>query len=145
MQSQHKLGSSSIGEIATSHHAGGHINQNLSHTNVGASAGIGGTHHHGDGASRILSADTVNERQQKKMITDILNEIITTKSAKEPGSGIGQLRFENDLVTTFFDKIDKLNDEFIFSFVNDLKQNVRILKPKFLEGSLNQLSLSRSQ
>lgn len=57
------------------------------------------------------------------MITDVLNEIIT-KSANDTTSGIGQLRFENDLVTTFFDKIDKLTDEFTYSFVNDLKQNV---------------------
>jgi hypothetical protein len=40
------------------------------------------SHHHHDGASRILSAETINERQQRKSITDLLQEIITTKSAK---------------------------------------------------------------
>lgn len=65
------------------------------------------------------------------MITDVLNEIITTKSAKETGSGINQMRFENDLVTTFFDKIEKLNEEFTYSFVNDLKNHVSYINSLF--------------
>jgi len=75
MHSQQKLQSSSIGEIggsnvnpATGHMAG----QNMtSHTN---SQHIGG-HSSGpahEGASRILSAETINERAQRKSITDVL-------------------------------------------------------------------------
>lgn len=37
----------------------------------------------GDGASRILSAETLNDKQHKKTITDILQEIIASKSAKD--------------------------------------------------------------
>ena len=62
---------------------GGHHNLGVggaSHTN--SQFVVGGAHHH-DGASRILSAETINERQQKKLITDVLNELITTKSAKD--------------------------------------------------------------
>lgn len=144
MHSQQKLGSSSIGDIATTHAVPNMAAQNISITNVGASAGVGSTHHHQEGASRILSAETLNERQQKRMITDVLNEIITTKTAKETGSGINQMRFENDLVTTFFDKIEKLNEEFTYSFVNDLKTHVTsVLDP--LERRAPAVPLPRRQ
>jgi hypothetical protein len=52
------------------------------------SGGVGGTHHHHDGASRILSAETINERQHKKAITDLLQEIIATKSAKDTNNEV---------------------------------------------------------
>lgn len=92
MHSQQKLGQSSIGDIAASNMPGQHNlggvggHGNASHTN---SQFVGGTHHHAhDGASRILSAETINERQQKKLITDVLNEIITTKSAKDQNNEV---------------------------------------------------------
>lgn len=67
MHSQQKLGSSSIGDIAASNMGGGHgqmggMHGNVSHTNSQYVGGAGGMHH-GDGASRILSAETFNERQ----------------------------------------------------------------------------------
>ena len=61
------------------------------------------------------------------MITDVLNEIITTKSAKDTNNEISQLRFENDLVTTFFDNVSKFSDSFTFSFIEELKQNIEVI------------------
>jgi hypothetical protein len=37
------------------------------------------------------------------------------------------LRFENDMVTTFFDSIVKLSDHFTYSFIEELKKDVNIL------------------
>ena len=130
MHSQQKLGSSSIGDIAQSNAAGGALHQNVSHTGsqyVGGGAGGVGQHgQHHEGASRILSAETINERHQKKTITDLLQEIITTKSAKDTNNELSQMRFENDVVTTFFDNITKLSDNFTFSFVEELRRDVRL-------------------
>lgn len=39
---------------------------------------------------------------------------------------MSQLRIENDMVTTFFDNITKLSDHFTFSFVEELKKDVRV-------------------
>ena len=64
----------------------------------------------GDIGSRILSAETMNERNLRKTITDRLQEIITLKSASNQEFSI--LKFEGDMVTTFFDNITKLSDEF---------------------------------
>jgi len=80
------------------------------------------TGHVGDG-SRILSAET--EKQHKKTITDVLQDIITNKSSKDTNNEMSQLRIENDMVTTFFDNITKLSDHFTFSFVEELKKDVR--------------------
>jgi hypothetical protein len=77
-----------------------------------------------DGASRILSAETLNDRQQRKTIADILQDIITNKSGKDTNNEMSQLRIENDMVTTFFDNITKLSDHFTFSFVEELKKDV---------------------
>jgi hypothetical protein len=81
--------------------------------------------HHHDGASRILSAaEAMNERQIRKSITELLHEIITNKSAKDTNNEMSMLRFENDMVTTFFDNITKLSDHFTFSFIEELKKDI---------------------
>ena len=35
------------------------------------------------------------------------------------------MRFENDMVTTFFDNVSKLSDHFTFTFIEELKKDVR--------------------
>ncbi len=55
-----------------------------------------------------------------------MQEIITNKSAKDTNNELSQMRFENDMVTTFFDNITKLSDNFTFSFVEELKKDVNI-------------------
>lgn len=37
---------------------------------------------------------------------------------------MSMLRFENDMVTTFFDSIIKLSDNFTYSFIEELKKDV---------------------
>ena len=39
---------------------------------------------------------------------------------------MSMLRFENDMVTTFFDSITKLSDHFTYSFIEELKKDVTI-------------------
>lgn len=76
--------------------------------------------------SRIVSTDTMNDKQAKKTITDVLQEIITNRSGKDTNNEMSQLRIENDMVTTFFDNITKLSDHFTFSFVEELKKDVSL-------------------
>lgn len=96
-------------------------------------------------ASRILSADTMNDKQQKKTITDLLQDIITNKSGKDSNNEMSQLRIENDMVTTFFDNITKLSDHFTFSFVEELKKDVRwlLIWLKFLDRIDNPDAVSK--
>lgn len=58
----------------------------------------------------MLSAETLNERQHRKSITDLLHEKITISNVKDTKNEMSMLRFENDMVTTFFDSIIKLSD-----------------------------------
>ena len=67
IQSQQKLGTSSVGEIGSS---GLPANPGASQTGSQYAAAMTGGG--GDGASRILSAETLNDKQHKKTITDIL-------------------------------------------------------------------------
>lgn len=72
----------------------------------------------------MLSADTMNERQHRKSITDLLHEKITISNVKDTKNEMSLLRFENDMVTTFFDSITKLSDHFTYSFIEELKKDV---------------------
>ena len=126
--SQQKLGTSSIGEIGSSglNHMGmAGASQSNSQYVAGMTGGAGGQTNPAD-ASRILSAETINDKQQKKTITDILQDMIANKSAKDTNNEMSQLRIENDMVTTFFDNVTKLSDHFTFSFVEELKKDVSL-------------------
>lgn len=85
--------------------------------------------HAHDGISRNISAELMNERHQQKSITDLLQEIITSKSVKDANNEMSMLRIENDMVTTFFDNINKLSDHFTFQFIEELKKEVPTLPP----------------
>lgn len=75
----------------------------------------------GDGASRILSAETMQEeRQIRRNITDVLQEIIIAKNENDEGNEFSKFRVENDMVTAFFDSVHKFGDEFVQSFIDDL-------------------------
>lgn len=52
----------------------------------------------------------MNERAQKRSVTEYLNEIIAVKGAKDINKEFSNLTFENDMVTTFFDSVDRLSD-----------------------------------
>jgi len=69
----------------------------------------------------------MNEKHQRKSITDILQEILANKSAQDANNEFSMLRFENDLVTTFFDNVTKLSDQFTHSFIDELRKDVRLI------------------
>lgn len=124
MQSQHKLQSSSVGEMAGSALPGTGVQNGTSQTNSQHMGGQPGN----EGGSRILSAETINDRQQRKAITDVLQEIITIRSAaKDTNNEISLLRFDNDMVTTFFDNITKLSDQFTYSFIEELRKDMETI------------------
>ncbi len=137
IHSNNKMGTTSVGEIGSS---GLPANMGLaSHQNSqyapGMTAGNVGVD---GGGSRILSAETIGDKQQKKTITDILQEMITNKSGKDTNNEMSNLRIENDMVTTFFDNVTKLSDHFTFSFVEELKKDV-ITSFKFLNQFIDRL------
>lgn len=145
--SQQKLGTTSIGEIGSSglNHMGmAGASQSNSQYVAGMTSGPGGQTNPAD-ASRILSAETINDKQQKKTITDILQDMITNKSAKDTNNEMSQLRIENDMVTTFFDNVTKLSDHFTFSFVEDLKKDVSLNLNNPLDRPDHSDSLSECQ
>lgn len=74
----------------------------------------------------MYSAETINERQQRKSITDLLQEKITLSNVRDTNKEMSLLKIENDMVTTFFDSITKLSDNFTFSFIEELKKDVII-------------------
>lgn len=121
IHSNNKMGTTSVGEIGSSGLPNMGASQQNSQYVPGMTAGNGGVD---GGGSRILSAETIGDKQQKKTITDILQEMITNRSGKDTNNEISQLRIENDMVTTFFDNVTKLSDHFTFSFVEELKKDV---------------------
>lgn len=40
---------------------------------------------------------------------------------------VSVLKFDNDLVTTFFDEINKLQDINVFNFIEDLKKDIETI------------------
>ena len=66
--------------------------------------------------------------------------MITQRSVKDSGKEISLLRFENDMVTTFFDNITKLSDHFTFSFIEDLKKDIDSII-QTLYNSANELAI----
>ena len=72
MNSQHILQSPSIAAYDSQHNITSQTqSQNLIHMNDIA------------GASRILSDETMQENKQRKSITEVLHEIISSRSAKD--------------------------------------------------------------
>ena len=74
----------------------------------------------------MLSAETLNERAQRKSITELLHEKIANSNLRDSKGEMSLLKFENDMVTTFFDSIVKLSDQFTYSFIEELKRDVSI-------------------
>jgi hypothetical protein len=58
----------------------------------------------------MFSAETMNDKQHRKNITDLLHEKITISNVKDIKGEMSMLKIENDMVTTFFDSISKLSD-----------------------------------
>ncbi len=103
-------------------------------------AASGSAPRHEGGVSRILSAETINERVNRKSITDVLHELITSRSAKDTNNEISILRFENDMVTTFFDNITRFSDQFTYSFIEDMKKDIDSIVQTLYQGA-NELAI----
>lgn len=81
-----------------------------------------------DGGSRIFSAETMNEeRQVKKNITDILQEIIMELNENDENNEFANLRISNDICPSFFDCIHRFSDEFTLTFTSALHSNMESL------------------
>ena len=113
-----------------------HSQMNMSHNGSQNMLGMGG-----DGASRILSADTMKEeRQVKKSITDVLHESILSRIENDENNEFSMIRVENDMVTAFFDNIHKFSDEFTQSFIEEMQNELDTLVHTIYNHS-NELSV----
>lgn len=56
-----------------------------------------------------------------KSIVELLNDRVAAFASNNFASEFGKLTIENDMVTTFFDEIDKLSDQMAFAFIESLK------------------------
>jgi hypothetical protein len=74
-----------------------------------------------------------------KSIVELLNDRIASFAARNENNfaaEFGKLTIENDMVTTFFDEIDKMSDTLAFAFIESLKQDVElIVKTLFMSGT----------
>lgn len=113
-----------------------HSQMNMSHNGSQNMLGAGG-----DGASRILSAETMkDERQVKKSITDVLHESILSRIENDENNEFSMIRVENDMVTAFFDNIHKFSDEFTQSFIEEMQSELDTLVHTIYNHS-NELSV----
>ena len=95
----------------------------------------------GDGASRIFSSETMREEKQiKKSITDILNDLIIVINQQDQNNEISQIRVEGDMVTSFCDNINKFSDEFTQSFIEDVQNDLENII-NVVYSSVNELSV----
>ena len=66
----------------------------------------------------------------------MLHEIISNQTSNE----ISLLKVENDMVTTFFDNIGKFSDEFVESFIEELRKDIDSLTMTIYSSS-NELAI----
>lgn len=84
-----------------------------------------------DGASRVYSADQLdqqaNPQAQNKTIISYLNDKITTFLMSGKDAELQKLKIEGDLVTSFFDSVDKIADTTLYSFIEDMKKDIELI------------------
>ena len=107
------------------------ISQNRSHHRLTA----------GDGGSRIISPDTMREEKQvRKSIIDVLNDVIYAKNQHDPNQEFSLIRVEGDMVTSFIDNIQRFSDEYTSLFIEDLQADMENLL-NTIYSSTNELSV----
>jgi len=122
---QHKIQSSEI-----------HSQMNASHNGSQGMLGVAG-----EGASRILSAETKREDGHvKRNITDVLQKIIVARNESDENNEASKFRVENDMVAAFFDNIHRFSDEFAQSFIDELQNDMETLVNTIYNHS-NELSV----
>lgn len=113
-----------------------HSQMNASQNGSQNMLGIGG-----DGASRILSAETIREeRQVRRNIVDVIQEIILRKNEQEEHEEFSLYRVENDSVTAFFENVNKFSDEFTQSFIDDMQNEMELII-QTIYGSVNEMDI----
>jgi hypothetical protein len=78
-------------------------------------------------------------QQQKRTIIGYLNDKITSfmmNHTKDPG--LTRLKIEGDLVSSFFDNVDKLKDSTLYTFIEDLKREIDLIM-QILYSSPNEI------
>ena len=66
--------------------------------------------------------------------------MIATKTMNDQNNEISMLRVENDMVTSFFDNIEKFSDAFVVSFIEEMKKDMDSLTLT-LYSSSNELAI----
>ena len=95
-----------------------------------------------EGGSRVYSADQLdqnaNPQAQNKTIISYLNDKITTFLMSGKDRELAQLKIEGDLVTSFFDNVDRVPDSVLFSFIEDMKKDIDLIL-QILYNSTNEM------
>ena len=95
-----------------------------------------------DGASRVYSADQLdqnaNPQAQNKTIISYLNDKITTFLMSGKDKDLQQLKIEGDLVTSFFDNVDRMADSTLYAFIEDMKKDIDLIL-QILYNSTNEM------
>lgn len=89
----------------------------------------------------MYSADQLDQQanpQPTKTIISYLHDKITTflMSGKDPH--LEKLKIDGDLVTHFFDSVDKVGDTVIYSFIEELKNDIDLIM-QILYASSNEM------
>ena len=98
-------------------------------------SGSHGLHGHSQGgtdnASRVYSADALdahaNAMAQNRTIVSYLNDKITTFMMSGADAEMKNMKIEGDLITSFFDSVDKVHDRTLFAFIEDMKHDKELI------------------
>jgi len=84
----------------------------------------------GDAQSRAFSADHLEGAVNPAMIKSILsylNDKITTFLMSGQDPALQTIKIEGDLVTSFFESVNKLSDMTLYNFIEDLKKDIELI------------------
>ena len=91
-----------------------------------------------DNQSRGFSAEGQDQAQSvAKTIISYLNDKITT-FLMSGDTDLPKIKIEGDLVTSFFDSVDKLSDQSLFNFIEDMKKDIELIMG-ILSNSTNEM------
>ena len=121
-----------------------HLDGSMSHHSGKMSQGLHGQLSQGnatDNASRVFSADHLDGTGQPpvmKTIMSYLNEKVTNFIMNEKDPSLAQLKIEGDMVTSFFDAVDKMSDQSLYTFIEDMKKDIEVIM-QILYNSTNEM------
>jgi hypothetical protein len=56
-----------------------------------------------------------------------LNDKITTFLMSDKDNELQKIKIEGDLVTSFFDSVDKISDQTLYTFIEDMKKDIELI------------------